>query len=280
MSAFLDTILPSAPVAPTLSSPRTLLLYTDAKIGKTTTAALVSALYNGVLLDCEDGSEAMGGYRVNVIRKADAMGSTKVDLFLQICEELRMANPARADFVFIDKLDALRNWSERWATHDYKHSVIGSSFKEESILMLPKFAGYAYLAEKFFKLFTAAASAAPHVIYFAGLRAKYSEEARFAKTDVVTAADDINLTGALREQVVSFVDATGFLFRGKDGANYVSFATKDQGAYAGCRISRIEGKTIKLSWKDASGALQVDWKAIFPDAKERAGANETVKQTP
>jgi len=53
------------------------------------------------------------------------------------------------------------------------------------------------------------------------------------------------------------------MYRQKDGKNYVTFKTNDQGTFCGSRIKRLEGKKFPFSWLNSEGQLEVDLAQIY-----------------
>ena len=272
MSKFLDSVLPSAPVPVTLTNPRTMLLYGGYKIGKSVIAGIVANKFNALWLDYESGSECQESYRINVVQKAAALGMKKLDFLEQLWAELAAEPAPRYGMILHDKLDNLEEWAECKATAYFKQTVIGRNFTGKSILELDKGGGYEYLRSHFKEIWNAAIAAAPSSVFLASLR-----DRQIDKLDTTVSSNDLDLTGKVRKIASGYADTVGYLYRESDGSNWVSFVTSEKGTFAGSRIPRLEGQRFKLSWKDASGALQVDWKAIFPDAKERVGVEGAVK---
>lgn len=286
MSDFLSKVIPSEPVAASLVNPRTLVLYKDLKIGASTLAAWLSVNKKAVWADLEQGSGGFPGRGVDVVRKAVELKMTCVAFFQTLCKEMAEANlkaltagqPLVYDYLVVDKLDQLETWAEGWATADYKNSIIGRDFKESTVAALP-YIGWGKIHDKFALLWNAAKAAAPHVIFIG--TAKTSGASKFGSHEGVeqgvVCSTDLDLGTRQRKTAVGDSDATGLLYRDPDGANYVSFVSRERGAFTGNRIPRLEGRKIKLSWFEKDDPkkerLRVDWGSLYIEP----AVNEVVK---
>jgi hypothetical protein len=265
---FLSTVLPAAPVTASLTNPRSLVIYGDLKVGKSALASWLSLNEKALWVDLEDGSEALPGLKVNLVRQAIELKRKKVELFMQLCKDLAACKPPRFDYLIVDKIDKLEEWAEGWATADYKNSVVGRSFGESTIAALP-YIGWTLWHEKFLELWNAAKAAAPYVIFLGSLKEGGSE--KYGRHDSagqgLVASTDIDLGKKQRKTTVGDSDATALLWREPDGANWLSFMCREKGAFTGNRIPRLEGRKFKLSWIERKEGqeprLMVDWKAIF-----------------
>lgn len=250
MSDFLTSVLPIAPLTASLTNPRSLVIYSDLKVGKSALASWLSLHEGALWLDLEDGSEALPGMKVNVVRKALEQKRKKVEFFVQLCKELALCNPPKFKYVVVDKIDQLEVWAEGWATADYKNSVVGRSFMESTIAALP-YIGWTLWHEKFLELWNAAKSAAPHVVFMGSLKEGGSE--KWGKHDsaaqALVCSTDIDLGKKQRKTTVGDSDATALMWR-ENGTyeNWLSFMSREKGAFTGNRIARLEGRKFKLSW--------------------------------
>lgn len=251
-------IIPKASSEAISDNPKHLLLYGGLKIGKSSIASHISQNYNALWLDYEDASDVHPGRKINILKmlrvcREDKPSLTLVDFLTELYEELAQ-NPV--DILIHDKLDNLETFAEVWATRYYKSLPIGKNFTGSTVLQLDKGAGYLYLRECFKKLWTALMPAAKHHIFLCSIRDKYIEK---GGTGVSTSTDDIQLTGKIREIVCGTCDAIGFMYRQKNGDNYVTFRTNDNNTFCGSRIKRLEGKCFSFSsMKDGKLSVALD----------------------
>lgn len=289
MSDFLDSVIPSQPVEATLLNPRALVIYKDMKVGASAISAWLSIHRKAVWLDCEDGSGAEANCGTNVIRKAAELKMTRVDFCLKLFRELAACNPPRHRFLIVDKVDAFEDWADGWAVADYKKTALGNAPKYKNLATMGEveFCGWKFWAQKFNELWTAARMAAPYVIFICSLRTTGSKQ--YGEHGVDAAAGFVNSTdldlGVRQRKIASGdSDAIGLMWRADDGANYLTFRTKERGSAVGNRIPRLEGTTIKLSWLDKDRKLVVDWDSLYklpPVVKngEPAPAPATISQS-
>lgn len=257
MSDFLSRVIPAQPLPATLINPRVLVIYKDLKVGSSTLAAWLSLNRNAVWLDLERGSGGFAGRPVDVMAKCMEMnpndfrkvsGRRWIDFYLMVCEEMSLRKPLY-DYLVVDKLDQLETWADEWAVKAYSNSVIGKGFAEPSIGMLEKGAGWGYLHDKFQILWNAAKAAARYVIFIGTVKtaAGYYDKHE-AQAQGLVASTDLDLGKRQRKTAVGDGDATALMWRENDGCNWVSFVSKERGAFTGNRIPRLEGTKFRLSW--------------------------------
>lgn len=270
MSDFLNNIIPSAPIEASITEPRSLLVYSDFKVGKSQLASDLSMRCKALWLDYESGSAGLPGVKIDVIAKVNELNAgreegrkiKRIDFLLQLWSELAKCNPPRFDVVIHDKLDNLEEWATRWATSYYKQTVIGRNFTGDNVLELPEGSGYQYLRNKFLELWNALSAAAPRSLLFTSLRMKY-----VGKADTLVESKDLDLTGKVRKIAAGYTDAPAYMWRGNDNgnsANFLSFKTGEQGTFCGCRIPRLEGRQVKISERLPDGTVKCYWEQIYP----------------
>jgi hypothetical protein len=273
MSDFLNSIIPSAPVAASVTEPRSLLIYSDFKVGKSQLASDLTMRAKALWLDYEDGSEGLPGVKINVIKQVNEINATRpennklkrIDFLLQLWRELAAETPPRFDVIVHDKLDNLEEWATKWATAYYKSTVIGRNWTGDNVLELPEGSGYSYLRDKFLELWNALMAASPRSILFTSLRMKY-----VGKADTMVESKDLDLCGKVRKIAAGFTDAPSYMWRDAQSANWLSFKTSEKGTFCGCRIPYLEGREIKISEKMSDGKVKVNWHEIYPSLFPKA----------
>lgn len=264
-STFLDSVIPTESVAPSIDSCRSIIITKDFKTGGSAISSWLSLNRSALWLDYEDGSEALPGIKINVIRAAKAAGMKRIDFLLKLWEELATevaAGKPRFQYLIHDKINNLEEWSEMWATAYYRSTLQGKNFKGSSVLELPEGGGYRFLREKFLDLWNAASAAAPRSIWWCSQKLKYIDDGTRNRFEV----SDMDLTGKCRSIAAGACDAPAVMYREEDGSNWISFVTSDKRAFCGCRVPRLEGKRFKLSYIQ-DGKLNVDWNNIYPDGQ-------------
>lgn len=287
MSEFLDSVIPAQPVEATLANPRSLVVLKDFKVGGTAISSWASLHRDTAWVDTEDGSGGMAGRPINVIRQAARLGISKVEFCLKLFKDLSLCNPPRFRFLIVDKVDSFETWADGWALADFRKTAIGNAREYKDITSMAEvpYIGWSKWEEKFNQLWTAARMSAPHVIFICSLRtasSKYGEHGADAGAGMVNSTD-LDLQKRQRKIAVGDSDATGLLWRDEkssDSANWLSFKSRERGAFTGNRIPRLEGTTIKLSWLDKDRKLVVDWDSLYklPPAAKNEEPPATISQ--
>lgn len=254
----MQDILPKENLAPTRINPKILVLYGKPKVGKT---GIVSVLKSALNLDCEGGAEMYNSKRLPV-RSIDgalavdkdgkivSIGLTKVyELIVQYGMDLAKAGkPVEFPYKFLilDTLDKLEDFCEISGTAKYKASTIGKTFTGNSVLELPKGAGYYHLRNEVMAQIELLATVCKYLILITHIK-----EVNLDKGGIEVTTQDISLTGKLAQMVCAKADVIGYLYREKNIKKedhlMVSFETSE-GAVMGSRFPRLAGRRFKFDW--------------------------------
>lgn len=211
-------------------SPKILVLYGPAKIGKTT---ISSKLDSNLLLDLEDGARFLDVMKIGINSLAHLKDVGR--------EIIKQGKPYK--YITLDTITLLEEWCEMEATRKYKLSAMGSKFEGHSILSLPNGAGYGLLREEVMPYIrNILPMFADNIIIIGHLKDKLIIDKK--GTEVV--AKDIDLMGKLRNMVCAQADAVGYLFREGDQL-MVSFDTKEE-IVCGSRCQHLKGQTFEFDW--------------------------------
>lgn len=239
--------IPTAKSPATRVNPRRLLIYGPPKVGKTTA---VAALEGHLIFELEDGN-------------ADYIEARKVNVsswgeLLKWCNAGKLERQKGAKIrAIIDTLDKLEEWSEGDATTAYKASTIGKNFPGQSVLELPKGAGYQLLRVSFQSMLDMIEDAFDEVIYICHLREKMLGEPGKEVT-----SKDINLTGKCRLIACSRVNAIASLSRDKNNNLIADFRTSET-IVCGGHCPHLKGKQIVLGELDSDGNTHFHWDRIY-----------------
>lgn len=246
---------------PTRINPKILVLYGLPKVGKTTE---ISKLNSCLITDTEEGAEVTENMRVPirsisgllVIKKdpitgKDVIVSVGLDvLFAEIIkygEALAAAGkPVEFPYKFIamDTVDKLEDYCVISATAKYKESVIGKSFTGNSILDLPKGAGYYLLREEVLSKIEMMSRVCKYLILVTHVKEKLLD-----KGGVEVSATDISLTGKLSSMVCAKADVIGYMYRNTKKELMVSFETNENSTM-GSRFIRLAGTRMLFDWNE------------------------------
>lgn len=236
--------LPTQPVVAQEVDPRCLVLYGPPKIGK---SSINLALPSYLLIDTEDGSEYLSGFKVKINDLFDFNG----------LEDLIKKANKPYEFGILDTADGFELMCEKEATRRYKASTIGSTFKGETVLNLPNGGGYLHLRNVFYEYFHRFKQMFKYCILTGHVRDK-----NLGTEGKEVAAKDLDLTGKVRNIACAYADAIGYCFRDKQGIFNISFVTNDM-TNCGTRAEHLRGQTFKF---DSKATLE-NWKQIYKHIK-------------
>lgn len=193
--------------------------------------------------------------------------------------------PLMYKYGVLDTITKLAEWCEHDATLMYMRSPIGKNFnrwseedqslsggtnikgyikplgKWESVLTLPKGAGYMWLRESFVKWLGYIQPLFKTLILLGHVKINMTTS---KKNGAEVENKDLDLSGQLKNITTGQIaDANGYLYR-QGRKNYLSFQPSDE-LYCGSRIAHLEGKEILLSEKLDDGTIKVYWHNIFKE---------------
>ena len=219
-----ELTLPKQVVKASRKSPKNMIIYGPPKIGKTTALAQLDGC---LILDLEDGSDMVDALKL------------KVDSLTEL------AKIGKAIMSAVDTITQLEVWCEEEAKKLYRATPMGKNFDPDnkglSVLTLPQGAGYLYLRKAFMKWFFNLSKLADHVIFVGHLKDKY-----LTKNGKEVKANDLSLSGKLREIACANADAIGYVYRG-DNTTKISFDSTNDDT-AGSRCEHLRGMDAPLDW--------------------------------
>lgn len=235
--------LPKTPSPAAMSDPKIFLLYGPPKHGKTT---VVSQLPNNLIIDLEDGSDYVEGMKIKCGSMADLMN---------VCALIEKEGKPY-DFVTIDTVDKVEEWSEIVATNKYRQSVQGKNFPAgQSVLNLPNGGGYLWLRQAFHEALDKIFRVAKHIILIGHIRDKMIESA-----GKEVSAKDLDLTGKIKSIVCAKVDAIGYICRNPKNPSAIrlTFESSDT-VLCGSRCEHLKGRAFEFD----GGPDKFDWTKIY-----------------
>lgn len=251
-------MLPTKIVPASTKSPRKLFIFSAPKVGKT---SLLVQLPNALLLDFEDGSEFVEGFKINMIQKSIEENKPLLTIIKEVAGELQQSSH-KYDYIILDTATALEDVARDLALILYKATPMGKSYTGANVLDLPNGGGYMYLREAFEKLYALFKPHAKKCLILAG----HIKKASILKDGKELQARDVDLTGKLKQIVCSEADAIGFLYRKKDSnENVLSFKTSEQDLATGARPVHLRGQEIVISELKENNVLVTHWDKIFID---------------
>jgi len=256
--------LPFIPSKGEIKNPSKLVLFSQTKVGKTTA---LSMLPNNLIIDLEDGSDFVGGLRINVRKEAAKENKKPLDLIFEIAQSIREENKKQGkhvyDYISLDTSTALEEEARKHATEIYKKTLMGARFTGTDVVSeLPNGQGYAFLRMAFDKIYS----------WFEGLAGRCLILTCHIKMTAITKdgkdfqANDILLTGKLKTQVCADADAIGYMFRNKDNPlqTMISFKTSDMDLVSGARPEHLKQKEfVLLEYSPETKEMKDGWNNIF-----------------
>ena len=243
--------MPFGYVSEKIVNPRRLILYSKPKAGKT---VLCSRLPNSLLIDLEEGSDYVEGYKV----KARSLK----ELFEIGQKILEAGKPYQTGI--IDTATALEDMILPLALKKYRETAMGKTFglrkdgtydPNSNVLSLPKGAGYYYLRLAFFQIVDYIDTLFERTIYLGHLKDASLDD----ETNQVIAAN-IDLTGRLKTLLCSQSDTIGYLYR-KGNSTYISFESSDTIA-CGSRSPHLRNQNILVA-EEIDGEYITYWDKIY-----------------
>lgn len=236
-------VLPEAPVAASRVSPKILILYGLPKVGKT---EVLSQLDGCLTLDTEGGTDlyTMLKQHVNNARDFyDVIADVEAKGKARMAAGKTGADAFPYKYIAIDTIDELETFAEREATRLYKDSVIGKSFKGDSVLELPMGGGYYYLRQELTRMVDRMSAVCPRLILITHVKEKL-----LSKGGEDVKVNDISLTGKLGSIICAKADAIGYLSREVGKSNLrVSFETFES-TVMGARCKYLAGQKFDFDW--------------------------------
>lgn len=245
--------IPDGLVPASRKNPQMALFFGPPKVGKT---HAVANLPDTLILELEPGG-------------ADHFPARKVDVpdmasLLALLSELtarRKEGKPAAKRIAIDTIDMVEEYCDPAALAEYKASTLGKNFEGTSIIELPQGAGYFRLREKMGEMLWLFTQAADEVILLAHVR-----DRMLTKVSGEVVAQDIDLTGKIRNIVCSRSSAVGFMRR--DFANQLLLIFKTTDAVnCGSRCEHLRGREFVIGKLDAAGSPVFDWSQIYVQDK-------------
>ena len=253
--------LPNNVRKPIAMNPGTLLIYAPPKTGKTT---IVAQLKNSLLLELESrGADYVEGCILDIEKPSD------FDAALEAIE--KAGKPY--DYVIIDTLTKLDEWSEIVGTYNYMQKSQGKAFNREggkstgdmiihtdkrfeTVHELGQGFGYQHSRNQMMEWFKKASTVAKHVIFIAHIKDKLVE----SKSGDAVETSDINLTGKVKGMVSAKVDAIAYLQR-VDKQCFLNFDNEYK-VVSGGRCNHLQGK-ILISEKQENGSIKTFWDSVY-----------------
>jgi len=235
--------LPTQKTAASVVDPKKLIIYSKPKTGKT---SLLAALDNNLIIDLENSADYFDSMHIKI---------NNVDELMDLIKSIIAAGKPYK-YITLDTLTKLEDIALPYALKLYKATPMGASFKGTDVLTLPNGAGYKYLRDAMNNLLAALYKCADTVILLGHLKTTNIE-----KAGKEVSAKELDLTGKIKSMISADVDAIGFLYRGENNQNILSFKTTDD-IICGARSPHLKDQEIVVS-ELKGDILTTNWDRIF-----------------
>lgn len=244
--------LPTKPIEAVTQDPKNLIVYGVPKVGKTT---VLSTLDHNLILDLEEGSDYVCGYKI----KAKSVKDIK-----DICAAIKEAG-CPYNFITIDTVTALEDIAKPLALALYKKSPAGmNDALTKDILTVAHGAGYGYLRNAVEQIIDMISSVTNHVILVGHVKEKSIIAAQGVE---VGSIKDFDMSGKLGRILASRSDGICFVHRDKDSNLCLNFHSNGE-ASVGARPKHLANKDIIVAEIQPDGNFISHWDRIYPSLKE------------
>ena len=206
------------------TNPSSLLLYGAPKVGKTT---MLSQLDDCLILDTEKGARMVEGY-IQEVNSRDELIETLIDI--------KDSKDVSYKYIAIDTIDKVAEWAERRVCEE-------ESVKSIADLAFGK--GYGLVRENVTKTVSAFKEVAEHLIIIGHRKVAYA----VTEGNPIVVPESLDLTGKLKNVIMSSCDAIGYVYRNDKEELMVSFKA-NEAIEAGSRCAHLKGKEVKFEWKN------------------------------
>ncbi len=251
--------LPTEKIKAERVNPKTMVLYSKPKIGKTTA---LSQLKDCLLIDVENGAGFVDAMKISVLDLAKKNDITPISALKEVINTIKKANEEKGDYIYkygvIDTVSALEDHCLVLANKLYRDTPQGRNWQGDDVTTLPNGAGYQYTRKALSLVLDELAECFDTFIISGHVKDKLIEKEGKEMTE-----RGLNLIGKSASILCSQVDAVGYVYREGD-KTIVNFQPSET-LICGSRSEHLKNKQITLIESDGKGHLRVDWSEIFID---------------
>lgn len=252
---------------PKFKNPRVQIIYSVPKAGKT---SIISHLKDHLILELEPGGGDYISGRVQEINKPSE--------FNEVLAEIEKSEEKVCEYLIVDTITKLDEWSEIVGTYNYMQKPQGKKFNREGGVETGKMIlhndkrfetvhdlgqGYGYkhsrevMTDWYDRLLELIATEkVTYVILLAHVRDKLVESRNGDSVESI----DINLTGKVKSIYSSRVDAVAHFYR-ENGKGYLSY-NNEYKVVCGGRCPHLDG-SILISEKQEDNSIKTYWDKIY-----------------
>ena len=250
--------LPKKIVKSTSKNPRTMIIYSQPKMGKTTALA---QLDDCLILDIENGSEYVDALKINVKKEAKEQKKLPIVVLKNIMNKIKAANEEKDGYIYtriaLDTVSTLEEIAIPLANKMYKNTPMGRNWEGKSVLTLPQGAGYYYLREALNSIINDLSELCETLILLGHVKDKLVEREGKEMNE-----RGISLTGKTGPILCAQVDAIAYFYR-DEFEGRLNFKPSES-LLSGTRIKHLRNKDILLSKYDPDkDTVTSNWTQVF-----------------
>ena len=242
-------VLPKEKSVPKVNNPKFLILAGRPKAGKST---LMTALENNLIIDLEDGYQALSALVVQ---------ARSINDFAEIANALKAEinnNEGKFPYKYItiDNATRLEEMCLPYATQLYRQTPMGKNYQGTDVRTLPNGSGYMYLRQAVRKVIDMFRGLCETFILITHTK---DRQINFEGTEVNEIA--IDLAGKLGDILCGEADAIGYVYR-KKNETIISFEG-GEGTVREARANHLRGKKIVVAESDDDNNITFHMDRIF-----------------
>lgn len=249
--------LPEKKIKSTRVNPKTMILFSQPKMGKTT---IVSELNDCLIIDLENGAQFVDAIKYNVLKKAEEESKLPLIVLKELMGAIVEANEKKGSYKYkyiaIDTVTALEEIVLPLANKMYRDTPQGKNWVGDDVTTLAQGAGYRFTRQALSTVLNQLEELCDTLIILGHVKDKLIEKS----------GDEINersldLTGKMSAILCSKVDAIGYLYR-DENKTIINFKPSEK-LLCGSRSEHLKGKKIVVAQSDENNIVSVDWSQIF-----------------
>ena len=249
--------LPNKIIKSTRVNPKSMVIFSQPKMGKTT---ITSQLENCLLIDLEDGSQFVDALKFDVIKKAKEENKLPLIILKQLMAAIEESNKKNGGYTYkylaIDTVTALEEIVLPLANKMYRDSAQGKNWTGDDVTELPQGAGYRYTRKALSQILNELEELCDTLIILGHVKDKLIEKEGEEMNE-----RGLDLAGKMSAILCSKVDAIGYLYR-DENETIINFKPSEK-LLCGSRSEHLKGKKIVVATSDDNNNITVDWSQIF-----------------
>lgn len=254
--------LPSKKVKASRVNPKTVVIFSQPKMGKST---VVSGLDNCLMIDLEKGTDFLDALKYDVIREAEKQDKLPIVILKSLIDRIKEENKIQGKYVYkfiaIDTVTALEDVVLPLANKMYRDTPMGRNWVGEDVTTLPNGAGYRFTRNALSTVLTQLEEICDTLIILGHTKDKMVEKEGKEMNE-----RGLDLTGKMASIVCSQVDAIGYLYR-NENETIINFQASES-LLCGARSEHLKGAELVVASSDETGKIVIDWSQVFINNKD------------